>query len=224
MSRYRLFIIALFCISTLAPPVASAADSSAGSSSEGSAGTPSGAPSSRKLLGSIKAVDIEAAECLRQMGDALKKMERAGLELMGEATRQDYISVGDPDVVGTMIIPALPDNMMAVGPYLPLRPKWVDYYLDQIGKLIPIYAELTDSLVMPDSTKAQATQLLDQMRPLFEDARARYLALVEMSKDLKHADNKKVAVLAVMLHDDMQKMEKIRVEVFKLLKRSEKRN
>jgi hypothetical protein len=186
--------------------------------------TTTGSASPGQLHGSVKAIDIEAAECLRQMGDSLKKMERASLELMGEATRQDYITVGDPDVVGTILLPALPVNMTALGPYLPLRPKWVDYYLDQIGKLIPIYAELTDSLVMPDSQKAQATQLLDQMPPLFADARERYVALVDMSKDLKNADNKKVALLAVAVHDDMEKMEKIRLQVFKLLKNSDKKN
>ncbi len=187
-------------------------------------GSSTGSASSIQLQGSVKAIDIEAAECLRQMGDSLKKTERAGLELMGEATRQDYISVGDPNIVGTIIIPALPDNMMAVGPYLPLRPKWVDYYLDQIGKLIPMYAELTDALVMPDNVKAQATQLLDQMRPLFMDAKEHYLALLDMSKDLKDVKNSRVAVFAVVIHDDMEKMDKIRLEVFKLLKHSKEKN
>jgi hypothetical protein len=175
-----------------------------------------------QLKGSVKAVDIEAAECLRQMGDALSKMKRAALELMGESVRQDYISVGDPTVVGTMIIPALPVQGMAIGPYLPLRPKWVDYYLDQIGKLLPIYSELTDSLVMPESARTEATALLLRMRPLFEDARESYLALFEMSKDLKQADNHKVGLLAVAIHDDMEKMEKIRLDVFRLLKKTGK--
>jgi|688.fasta_scaffold665816_2 hypothetical protein len=184
----------------------------------------SAAPASTKLQGSVKATDVEAAEVLRQMGDALHKMERAGLELMGEATRQDYIAVGDPDVIGTLIIPALPSpsGVMAVGPYLPIREKWMDYYLDQIGKLIPIYAELTDSLVMPPEVKAEATKLLDQMQPIFQDARERYIVLLYYAKHLKDVKNDQIAVLAVRLHDDMDKMDKIRKDVFKLLKQSEK--
>ena len=184
----------------------------------------SAAPASAKLQGSVKATDVEAGEVLRQMGDALHKMERAGLELMGEATRQDYIAVGDPDVIGTLIIPALPSpsGMMAIGPYLPIREKWMDYYLDQVGKLIPIYAELTDSLVMPPEVRTEATKLLDQMQPIFQDARERYIVLLNYSKHLKDVKNDQIAVLAVRLHDDMDKMDKIRKDVFKLLKQSEK--
>lgn len=175
------------------------------------------------LAGSVKSIDIEAAESLRQMGDCLKKMQRAALELMGEATRQDYISVGDPDVVGTIIIPAIPSpsGLMATGPYLAVRPKMMDYYLDQIGKLIPVYAEYTDSLVMPPDSKQEATALLEQMLPKFEDAKSRYMELLKLRKDLKHVHNEKIATLAVIVHDDMEAMDKLRREVFKLLKKSE---
>lgn len=227
MSRYKhQILLSSFCLAIMMPCAVPASEPESNEPLTNSATTALHNPSNliaqaSPLSGSVKAVDIEAGECLRQMGDALKKMERAGLELMGEATRQDYISVGDPNVVGTIILPALPDNMMATGPYLQMRPKWVDYYLDQIGKMIPIYAELTDSLVMPDAVKAQSTALLDQMRPLFVDAKERYLALVAVG-DYKKADNMKVAKLAVELHDDMEKMEKIRLQVFKLLKTSEK--
>lgn len=176
------------------------------------------------LSGQIKAIDVEAAECLRQMGDCLKKMERAALELMGEATRQDYISVGDPDVIGTMIIPAIPSpsGMLAVGPYLPIRDKFMDYYLDQIGKLIPIYAEYTDSLVMPPQLKERANSTLKQMLPQFEDAKARYMELLALRKDTKTPHNEKIAALSVQIHDDMQSMDKLRKEVFALLKENEK--
>lgn len=186
--------------------------------------TQNSAASGQSLAGKVKAVEIEAAEALRQMGDCLKKIERAGLELMGEATRQDYIAVGDPDVIGTMIIPAIPPptGMMAVGPYLPIREKMMDYYLDQIGKLIPIYAEYADALVMPDSTRAQSTALVKQMSAPFEDARARYLELMALSKDLKNGHNQKIAEVSVILHDDMQKIDKLRLQVFQLLKDEEK--
>lgn len=215
-------------------PSAIAADSSSSSSSSSAApasnppassGSSTNATSNTALQGSVKALDVEAAEGLRQMGDALKKMQRASLELMGECTRQNYISVGDPDVVGTIIIPALPDpsGMMAIGPYLPIREKWMDYYLDQIGKLIPIYASLVDGLILPDGVRTQGTAQLDTMRPLFEDARARYLTLLNMSKDLKTMKNMTIAKEAVLLHDDMQKMDGIRKNVFKLLKDSEKK-
>lgn len=190
-----------------------------------SATTGSAAPkATTKIQGSVKATDVEAAEILRQMGDCLHKMKRSSLELMGEATRQDYISVGDPDVIGTMILPAIPSpsGVMGVGPYLKIRQKWMDYYLDQIGKLIPIYAEYTDTLVMPDSVKDEATKMLDQMLPLFDDARQRYIVLLFYSKHLDEFRNDQIATLAVQIHDDMDKMDKIRKDVFNLLKKSEK--
>lgn len=199
---------------------AASSPSTANASSVGANGSDGAA-----LQGSVKALDVEAAEGLRQMGDSLKKMQRASLELMGECTRQNYISVGDPDVVGSIIIPALPDpsGMMAIGPYLPIREKWMDYYLDQIGKLIPIFASLTDGLQLPPGVRTEGTALLDTIRPLFADARTRYMNLLNMSKELKTMKNMTIAKEAVLLHDDMQKIDGIRRQVFKLLQNSEKK-
>jgi hypothetical protein len=218
LQKNRLFALLL---ALAVVPSSIAADTTGSSSSS----TTTTAATGAALQGNVKALDVEAAEGLRQMGDVLKKIQRASLELMGEATRQDYISVGDPDVVGTIIIPALPDpsGMMAIGPYLPIREKMMDYYLDQIGKLIPIYASLTDGLVLPESTRAQGIALMDTMRPLFEDARTRYMNLLNMSKELKTMKNMTIAKEAVLLHDDMQKIDGIRRSVFKLLKDSEKK-
>jgi len=181
--------------------------------------------SAATLSGSVKSIDVEAAEALRQMGDCLKKIERASLELMGEATRQNYIGVGDPTVVGTIIIPAMPSEtgVMAVGPYLPIRKQWFDYYMNQMASLFPIYADYVDALVMPDSTKSQALALLDEMRQPFADAKARYMELYRYKKQLSKLGNKKVAVLSVQIHDDMDKMEKLRLQVFDLLKAAEKK-
>lgn len=221
-------IAALLLILSAIPSFA--ADSNSGSIA---AASPSASPSAgdsstskgTALQGSVKSLDVESAEGLRQMGDCLKKIQRSSLELMGEATRQDYISVGDPDVVGTIIIPAMPDpsGMLAIGPYLPIRQKWMDYYLDQIGKLIPIYAELTDGLVLPGPIRDKGIPMLDTMRPLFADAKTHYLNLVSMSTELKTTKNMKIAEEAVRLHDDMQKIDGIRRDVFKLLKDSEKK-
>lgn len=211
-------LLSLLVALSVVPSVLAAENSSNSSSSTDASSKPA-------LQGSVKALDVEAAEGLRQMGDSLKKIQRACLELMGEATRQDYISVGDPDVVGSIIIPALPDpsGMMAIGPYLPIREKWMDYYLDQIAKLMPIYASLTDGLVLPDGVRTQGTAMMDNMRPLFADARTRYMNLLNMSKELKTMKNMTIAKEAVLLHDDFQKIDGIRRDVFKLLKESEKK-
>lgn len=182
------------------------------------------AKTSAALTGSVKTSPVVAAEGLRQMGEALKKIQRAAAELVGEATRQDYISVGDPDVVGSIIIPAIPDpsGMMPIGDYLPMRQGWVDYYLDQIAKLMPLYAAEVDNLALPAGIKSDATALMDQMTPLYEDAKSHYLTLFNMQKALKGTDNIKFGEQAVMLHDDMKKIDELRKKVFAMVKDAEK--
>ncbi len=177
------------------------------------------------LKGSVKSRAIVAAEGLRQMGAALKKIERAAAGLVGEATRQDYVEVGDPDVVGSIIIPAIPDpsGMMPIGPYLPMRRNWFDFYLDEIAKLIPMYAEEVDALVLPDSIKQDSLNELEQMRPYFQQVRQSYLTLYNMQKDLANASNNKVAEQSVILHDSVIKIDKLRREIFKMLQEAEKR-
>ena len=220
--KYLYVVMILFC-SSLAPTWAQA-QIPAGSSAPvpGSADIAAPAPKA-PLKGSLKTHAVKAAEGLRQMGESLKKMQRAASELAGEATRQDYVSVGDPDVVGTIIIPAIPapSGLLPIGDYLPMRQNWVDYYLDQIGKLLPIYAAEVDALRFPDSVKSDATALLEQMRPLFEDGKAHYLTLFNMQKDLSKTENMKLGEQAVMLYDDMKKLDDLRKKVFALLKGAE---
>lgn len=157
------------------------------------------------------------------MGEALRKIQRAASELASEATRQDYVAVGDPDVVGTIIVPAIPEpsGMMAVGDYLPMRKEWLDYFLNQIGQLIPIYAKETDALVFPDSVKEQAIDSLKTMEPVFEDLKSHYMTLLNLTQP-KEMSNTKVGEEAVMLHDDAKQLNDIRQRVFKLLKDADK--
>lgn len=202
-------------------PVRSATDETAAAAPGSSQSDTGGKPA--KLTGSVKSSAIVAAEALRQMGDALKKIQRAAAELVGEATRQDYITVGDPDVVGSIIIPAIPapSGIMPIGDYLPMRKPWVDYYLDQIAKLMPLYATEADSIVLPDGIKQDALALMEQMRPLYEDAKTHYLTLFEMQKDLAKTDNIQLGKQAVMLHDDMKKIDDLRKKVFEMVKAAE---
>ncbi|MCC7531934.1 MAG: hypothetical protein IT342_25755, partial [Candidatus Melainabacteria bacterium] len=79
--------------------------------------------------------------------------------LLYEAQRQDMVVVAEPDVIGPIVMPAIPNpsGMMSMG-YLPPRKKWVDYFMAQIEEIIPMLDHEINSLPRPDASDTALQQ------------------------------------------------------------------
>lgn len=61
--------------------------------------------------------------------------------------------VSEPDIIGPIVVPAVPtpSGMMPVGDYLPPRKKWLNFYMAEMGQLIPLMqGELASTAIPAD--------------------------------------------------------------------------
>ncbi len=101
---------------------------------------------------------------LRRMGEAVKRVSRAAMDLIGECT-QPIEMMGEIDIIGQDVIPIMPATAEGFGTqYLPPRPKYIKLHVDQLASLIPILQDDLKTLVVPENEKATAAQPLDDLQ------------------------------------------------------------
>lgn len=101
---------------------------------------------------------------LRRMGEAVKRVHRAAMDLIGECT-QPVEMMGEIDIIGQDVIPIMPATAEGFGTqYLPPRPKYVKLHVDQLASLIPILQDDLNTLVVPENEKATAAQPLEDLK------------------------------------------------------------
>lgn len=208
----------------------SAADSSTASGSTSSvtgsgsstSSSSASASSSSTLKGGIMSVAATAEKEVKEIGTTCHHLAGSIANVFGEVNRQDQVLMSEPDVVGTMVIPAIPDasGMMSMGT-LPPRKKWLDYFNYQTAQLIDILYKEAHAVVLPDDASAQTNtdwtrikELIDQMVPV-------YKKMQSLSEGPKF-DNVAIATQAQMLHDTVKQIDKLRKSVFNELKREDK--
>lgn len=106
---------------------------------------------------------------LRQMGEAVKRTNRASLDIIGECT-QPIEMMGEIDIIGQDIIPIMPATAEGFGNhYMPPRPKYINLHMAQLNSIVPILQDEIDKLVIPPAEKAIAAQALEDLRGCMGD-------------------------------------------------------
>lgn len=101
---------------------------------------------------------------LRRMGEGVKRVHRAAMDLIGECT-QPVEMMGEIDIIGQDVIPIMPATAEGFGTqYLPPRPKYIKLHVDQLASLIPILQDDINQLVVPENEKTSAAQPLDDLK------------------------------------------------------------
>ncbi|MBC7999757.1 MAG: hypothetical protein IAF58_17520, partial [Leptolyngbya sp.] len=143
------------------------------------------------LQGNIQGGATEDLEHIHDIGVTVHHLEQMLKGLLYEAQRQDMVVVAEPDVIGPMIIPAIPgpSGMLSMG-YLPPRKKWVDYYMGEIEQLIPMLDHELNSMPRPAAADADMEAAFVKM---FNAARAfnppwSLLETATKGPDYKNAD------------------------------------
>lgn len=106
---------------------------------------------------------------LRRMAEAIKRVRRTGLDIIGECT-QPLEMIGEIDIIGQDIIPIMPATAEGFGQqYIPPRPKYVKLHVDQLAALLPILKDEIDTLVIPEEEKQTAAKPIADMRGNLDD-------------------------------------------------------
>ncbi len=181
-------------------------------------------PADQKVLeGQIKADSVALTTHLKELTNSLHHLKRAAFDIFCETQRQDQVVAVQPDVIGPIILPAIPSptGMLSMGA-LPPRKQWLDYFMNQVGQLLPMVDSEINALVMPKEMPDEGKQDLNQIRDL---ARGMNPLAVDLDKvtegpDLKADD---IARSAMAFQDQVNKIEKSVKSLAKQAKVEEKK-
>lgn len=194
----------------------SSAATATGSSSSASSS------SSSALKGGIMSVAATAEKEVKEIGDTCNHLTASINNVFCEVQRQDQVMLSSPDVIGTMVIPAVPDasGMMSMGT-LPPRKKWLDYFNYQVAQLIDILYKEANSVVLPEDTSSQANDDWVKIKDLVNKMVPVYKKMKDLSEGPKY-DNMAIATQAQMLHNTVKEIDKLRKSVYGELKHEDK--
>lgn len=181
---------------------------------------PPASPSS--LQGNVQGGAPVVLQGLHDVGTTVHHLQEMLKGLLFEAQRQDMVVVAEPNVIGPMIIPAIPNpsGMMSIG-YLPPRKKWVDYFMSQIEEIIPMLDHEINSLPRPDQSD---TDLLQAYTEMFDAARGFNPPWAELETATKGPDykNKDISMAGSDLWFQIEKFKKLKDKLFKMVKEETK--
>ena len=92
-----------------------------------------------------------------------------------EMTRQQYATVMEPEVIGLMVIPAMPS--VAFGGYLPPRKKYMDFFSRQSADLLTMALEEGSTLPSGDGVAQNLAQDLSTIKSDLGQLRGLYTPL-----------------------------------------------
>jgi len=178
--------------------------------------------SASSLQGKVQGGPTVILQGLHDVGVSVHHLQENLKALLYESMRQDMVVVGEPNVIGSMVIPAIPDpsGMMSMG-YLPPRKKWVDYFMTQIEEIIPLLDHELNALPRPEPTD---TELLEAYTEMFDAARGfnpPWSALESVTKGPEYK-NDAIATAASSLMGQVDKFKKLKEKVFKMVKEEAK--
>ena len=173
---------------------------------------------SSNLQGNIQGGAPVVLQGLHDVGVTVHHLQEMLKGLLYEAQRQDMVVVAEPDVIGPIVMPAIPNpsGMMSMG-YLPPRKKWVDYFMSQIEEIIPMLDHEINSLPRPDGTDLAMQQVFVE---LFDAARGFNPPWSGLETATKGPDykNEDISVAGSGLWFQIEKFKKLKEKLFKLVK------
>lgn len=171
------------------------------------------------LSGAVKATAVTCAAGLKSIGQLTSRIKRTASELVGECTRQNLVVVSEPDVIGPVVIPAMPapDGMIAAGDYLPPRKHWLELYAADFARTIGVLDTEIQSTVLPDGASADCAAKWSEMKSVSADINTQYQGLIPLIQ-AQTPDRLALGRVALAIHDDAEKIEKVRKELFHMTK------
>lgn len=180
-----------------------------------SADSPSTTSTSKPLQGSVVKTVKEAQLGLNTLAKTLGQLKHSDTDLYNEATRQMANLIEEPEIIaGTVIY--IPVNF-TTGNYLPMRKKWVDYYMTQLAKLMPMLEEDIDAILIPDDKVEKADEYMTQMRGDIEDIQNQFKILTQLTLGPNYNQNA-IAAICHNIDHDIKQMDEARKKAFHAIK------
>lgn len=147
---------------------------------------------------------------LKDLSDSAHHLQKTVHEIIFEITRQEYVNASEPEVVGPIVIPAIPPptGVIAMGGFFPPRKKYIDFYADQARDLLMMLSEEGASL--PDKAEGdeQLNAELSKLKKALEDLRQENDSLQNTMMGPTY-NNLAIGKQAVKVSDQLDQMQKL---------------
>jgi hypothetical protein len=175
--------------------------------------------SPQPLTGSVRSQALAAETGVKELEETDKYLRRAAMDLISEVERQQYVTVGDPNVVGSVVIPAIPapTGQLATGELLPARQKWINFYMTEASQAVEAMHNELGALAMPDEKTAQTSEPLNELKSRMDEVTSHYGKLRQVTQGPELV-NLKIGAEALAIYDQTKPIEELLKKIFHLLK------
>lgn len=167
------------------------------------------------LSGQVSTTQLSVSTALHAIHLATNELHRVTTDMINEIERQQYETVAEPDVIGPIVVPAMPapTGGMNVGPLLPPRKKWIDLYMWKYSQVVPMLEAEIDSTQIPADKKALLAPKWREMKALSDDITAHYQNLIEVTKGPNYV-NLEIGKQLLPIYDDLKKLQELQKETW----------
>ncbi|MBX9879169.1 MAG: hypothetical protein K2Y22_11980 [Candidatus Obscuribacterales bacterium] len=169
------------------------------------------------LSGQVATSTLTVSTALHAMHQVTNELNRVTTDMINEIERQQYVTVAEPDVIGPIVVPAIPmpTGGMNVGPLLPPRAKWVKLYMWQFSQVVPMLAAEIDATQIPADKKTLLAPKWRQMKALSNDITAHYQKLIPVTQGPTYV-NLDIGKQLLPIYDDLKKLKELQKDAWRL--------
>jgi hypothetical protein len=169
------------------------------------------------LQGEVKEEVVAALSQLHEVRVAEEKVKRASEDLYQESTRPQITMEEEPDIIGDTVM-ELPVPVQT-GLLLPPRAKWVNRFMDDLDKLVPMLKEEVGDVAIPDTNKTDETQLYNFLVAATDVIDQRFNTLKQLCTAPPY-DQVAMANASAVIHQAVKEMETARKHLYELLRKT----
>lgn len=169
------------------------------------------------LSGQVASTQLSVGAALHAIHLATNELHRVTTDMINEIERQQYETVAEPDVIGPIVVPAMPapTGGMNVGPLLPPRAKWINLYMWQFSQVVPMLASEINATQIPAEKQAVLGPKWRQMKALSNDITAHYQNLIPVTQGPNYV-NLDIGKQLLPIYDDCKKLKELQKEVWRI--------
>lgn len=167
------------------------------------------------LSGQVSTSTLTVATALHDIHLSSNELHRVTTDMINEIERQQYETVAEPDVIGPIVVPAMPVGGMNVGPLLPPREKWIKLYMWQFSQVVPILANDINLAQIPADKQALLEPKWQEMKALSDDITAHYQSLIPVTQAPPYV-NLDIGKQLLPIYDDLKKLQELQKETWRI--------
>lgn len=166
-----------------------------------------GLPASTELTESPKQAAETIKLNLKKVSDSTRRLQEALRGIVYEITQRQQVTVAQPNVIGSMVVPGIPGGAIPIGDYLPPNQRNMTVLASQTQRALTILIEQSSTLPSSDAADDQLNGRLSLIKSDLDYLRERNQAL-QASMASPPYENLAIGRIVVAMSDRLDRVKK----------------